>query len=32
VIRYADTSVDYRWRTDPLEVLKVLEKPVAAAD
>jgi peroxiredoxin len=32
VILYADTSVDYRWRTDPLDVLKVLEKLAAAAE
>jgi peroxiredoxin len=32
VIQYADTSVDYRWRTDTLDVLKVLEKPAAATE
>ena len=30
VILFADTSVDYRHRTDPLEVLNVLERRVAA--
>jgi peroxiredoxin len=30
VILFADTSVDYRYRTDPLEVLNALERRVAA--
>jgi peroxiredoxin len=30
VILFADTSVDYRYRTDPLDVLDVLERRVAA--
>src|SRR5262249_37606816 len=30
VILFADTSVDYRHRTDPLDVLDVLERRVAA--
>ncbi len=30
VILFADTSVDYRRRTDPLDVLQVLERRVAA--
>jgi peroxiredoxin len=30
VILFADTSVDYRHRTDPLDVLSVLERRVAA--
>jgi peroxiredoxin len=30
VILFADTSVDYRYRTDPLDVLSVLERRVAA--
>jgi peroxiredoxin len=29
-IQFADTSVDYRHRTDPLDVLQVLERRVAA--
>jgi peroxiredoxin len=29
-ILFADTSVDYRRRTDPLDVLQVLERRVAA--
>jgi peroxiredoxin len=30
VILFADTSVDYRYRTDPLDVLNVLERRIAA--
>ena len=30
IIQFADTRVDYRERTDPLEVLKVLERRIAA--
>jgi hypothetical protein len=30
VILFADTRVDYRERTDPLEVLRVLEHRAAA--
>ena len=29
-IRFADTGVDYRHRTDPMDVLAVLEKRAAA--
>lgn len=31
-ILFADTGVDYRRRTDPLEVLKVLQRPAQAAE
>jgi peroxiredoxin len=30
VILFADTSVDYRYRTDPLDVLQVLQSRAAA--
>jgi peroxiredoxin len=32
VILFADTSVDYRRRTDPLDVLKALQQPAVAAE
>jgi peroxiredoxin len=32
VILFADTGMDYRRRTDPLDVLKVLQRPAQAAE